>query len=395
MEVKLDCIMTHDATTPSAVEILEEHGINRVFDPDKIVAVPDHFVPNKDIASAELARKFRDWVKEKGIMNYYEVGRNGICHAILPEQGHVLPGETIIGGDSHTCTYGALGAFSTGVGSTDLAAAIAMGKLWFRVPETLLFVLDGDLPEGVYSKDVILYIIGNIGTSGALYKTMEFSGEVIINLSVEGRLTITNMAIEAGAKSGIINPDEKTVEYVRERTKKSFKPVKSDEDAEYKDVLEYDLSDLEPQVAVPYSPGNVKPVSEVKGRKIDQVFIGGCTNGRIEDLRIAAKVLEGSDCEVNRLIVIPATSLVWKRAMDEGLFEIFYEAGAVISPPTCGPCLGAHMGVLGRDEVCVSTTNRNFVGRMGHKSSKVYLVSPATAAASAIRGEISDPREII
>jgi 3-isopropylmalate/(R)-2-methylmalate dehydratase large subunit len=224
---------------------------------------------------------------------------------------------------------------------------------------------------------------------------MEFSGEVIINLSVEGRLTITNMAIEAGAKSGIINPDEKTVEYVRERTKKSFKPVKSDEDAEYKDVLEYDLSDLEPQVAVPYSPGNVKPVSEVKGRKIDQVFIGGCTNGRIEDLRIAAKVLEGSDCEVNRLIVIPATSLVWKRAMDEGLFEIFYEAGAVISPPTCGPCLGAHMGVLGRDEVCVSTTNRNFVGRMGHKSSKVYLVSPATAAASAIRGEISDPREII
>jgi len=396
INAKIDLIMCHDVTTTPAITMLKQSGIKKVFDPDKIVVIPDHFVPNKDIKSAELVRKLRAWVKEQGIKKFYDLGRHGICHALLPEQGHVKPGMTIVCGDSHTCTHGALGAFSTGIGSTDLAAALATGELWFRVPETMLFKISGNLPNGVYSKDIILETIRRIGVDGALYKAMEFSGEVIDELSAEARMTICNMAVEAGGKSGIINPDQKTIDYVKQRTNEEFEVIESDDDANYSEIIEIDVSNLEPIVAFPHLPSNGKPVSEAKGIKIDQAYLGSCTNGRLEDLKIAASVMRGrKTADGVRMIVVPATTEIWKQANKRGLLDIFMEAGATVSTPTCGACLGGHMGVLAEGERCISSTNRNFVGRMGHPKSEVYLASPATVAASAIKGEIADPREML
>ncbi|MFH1396908.1 MAG: 3-isopropylmalate dehydratase large subunit [archaeon] len=391
----IDIIMCHDVTTPPAISMMADRKL-RVWDPSKVVVTPDHFVPNKDIKSAELAKRLREWVKKEKIKNYYEVGKHGVCHAILPEQGHIVPGDLIIGADSHTCTYGALGAFSTGVGSTDLAAALSTGKLWFKVPETIKFEINGKLAKGVYSKDIILKIISDIGVDGALYRAMEFTGSTIDSLSVEARMTITNMAIEAGAKSGVMEVDEKTISYVRKRTKKRFDIVKSDKDADYEKVLKYDVSNLEPMVAFPSLPSNGKFISDVKDIKIDQAWLGSCTNGRIEDLRIAASVMKGKKiADGVRMIVVPATTEIWKHANKEGLLDIFMEFGATVSAPTCGACLGGHMGILAEGEVCISSTNRNFVGRMGSPKSFVYLGSPATVAASAIEGKIADPRRYL
>jgi len=396
INVDIDIVMCHDITTPPAITMLEKRGIKKVFDPKKVVVTPDHFVPNKDIKSAELAKRLREWVKTCNINNYYEVGRHGVCHALLPEQGHILPGELIIGADSHTCTYGAFGAFSTGVGSTDLAAALATGRLWFKVPETIKFVINGKLPKGVYSKDVILHIISDIKVDGALYKAMEFTGSTIKQLSVEARMTITNMAIEAGGKSGVMEADKKVTDYVRKRTKKKFEIIKSDKNAKYCAVKKYNVSKLEPIVAFPNLPSNGKPISKVKNIKIDQAWLGSCTNGRIEDLRIAAEIVKGKKiAKDTRMIVVPATTSIWRQANKEGLLDIFMEFGATVSTPTCGACLGGHMGILAEGERCISSTNRNFVGRMGHPKSFVYLASPATVAASAIEGKIADPRRYV
>ncbi|HID10098.1 MAG TPA: 3-isopropylmalate dehydratase large subunit [Candidatus Latescibacteria bacterium] len=396
IEAWVDLVMCHEVTTPPAIAMLEERGMDRVFDPKRIVVTPDHFVPNKDIKSAELAKKLREWARRHRIKHYYEVGRHGICHALLPEEGFVRPGMVVVGADSHTCTYGALGAFSTGIGSTDLAAVLYSGRLWFRVPESMKVVLTGELPKGVYSKDVILEVIRRIGVDGARYMAMEFTGPLVGTLSVEARLTMTNMAIEAGAKNGIMAPDERVLSYLGERTDEPFQVYTSDPDAEYARVVEVDVSSLEPVVALPHLPSNGKPISEVREIPIDQVVIGSCTNGRLEDLRIAARILKGRKvAPYVRAVVIPATSRVWHSALKEGLLDIFIEAGCVISTPTCGPCLGGHMGVLAEGERCASTTNRNFVGRMGHPKSEVYLVSPATAAASAVKGRMADPREFL
>lgn len=393
---EIDTIMLHDVTTTPAIDRLEQKNINQVHDPDKIVIMPDHFIPNKDIKSAEMVARIRRWSKEQGIEKFYDLGNHGVCHALLPEQGHVVPGSTIICGDSHTSTHGALGAFSTGVGSTDLAAALATGELWFRVPETILFKINGQLPKGVFSKDIILEIIRQIGVDGALYKAMEFTGEVIDDLSVEARMTLCNMAIEAGGKSGIINPDQKTLDYVKARTDEEFEVFKSDPDCEYSDIVEIDVAGLEPVVAVPSLPSNGKPAGTLENIKIDQAYLGSCTNGRIEDLRIAAEILENKKiAKDTRMIVVPATTEIWKTANNEGLLDIFMDAGATVSTPTCGACLGGHMGILAAGEKCISSTNRNFVGRMGSPDSEVYLGSPATVAASAITGRITDPREYL
>ena len=394
IDAKIDCIMCHDVTTPPAITMLKEKGIDKVFDPEKIVVTPDHFQPAKDIKSAELHKRLDIWAKEKSIKHYYKLGRAGVCHALLPEQGHIRPGEVIVGGDSHTCTYGAFAAFSTGIGSTDLAAAIATGKLWFRVPASIKFVLNGKLPKGVYGKDIILAVIAKIGTDGAIYKAMEFTGPVLGEMSMEARMTITNMAIEAGAKNGIIGFDEITKKYLDEhlKDKKDYKVYESDKDAKYEQTIEIDCSKLEPIVALPHLPSNGKKIGDCAGIKMDQSYIGSCTNGRIEDLRIAAAIIKGKKVAI-RTIIVPATPEIWKQAMDEGLFDIFYTAGCVISAPTCGACLGGFMGILASGEKCVSTTNRNFVGRMGHPKSEVYLASPATAAASAIEGKLADPRK--
>jgi 3-isopropylmalate/(R)-2-methylmalate dehydratase large subunit len=392
----LDLIVCHDVTTPPAVQMLRKLGINKVKDPSKILVTPDHFVPNKDIKSAELSKYLREWRIEQGIERYYEIGNHGICHAIAPEQGHVLPGQTIVCGDSHTTTMGALGTFASGVGSTDLAAALATGELWFKVPESMLFELTGTLPRGVYSKDIILYIISKIGVDGARYRAMEYRGEGLKSLTMEARFTITNMAIEAGGKSGIMPADEIAEEYVKARTNNPYTIYGSDDDAVYSDRFTINLSELEPIVALPSLPSNGRFIGEVGKVKMDQVYIGSCTNGRIEDLRIAASVMKGHKvADGTRAIVVPATTEVWKMAMREGLLEIFADAGCVVSTATCGACLGGHMGVLGADETCLSTTNRNFVGRMGSPQSKVYLASPATAAATAITGVITDPREFL
>lgn len=392
----LDLIVCHDVTTPPAVQMLRKLGINKVKDPSKILVTPDHFVPNKDIKSAELSKYLREWRIEQGIERYYEIGNHGICHAIAPEQGHVLPGQTIVCGDSHTTTMGALGTFSSGVGSTDLAAALATGELWFKVPESMLFELKGELPRGVYSKDIILYIISKIGVDGARYKAMEYRGDGLKSLTMEARFTITNMAIEAGGKSGIMPADEIAEEYVKARTNDPYTIYGSDDDAVYSDRFTINLSELEPIVALPSLPSNGRFIGEVGKVKMDQVYIGSCTNGRIEDLRIAASVMKGHKvADGTRAIVVPATTEVWKMAMREGLLEIFADAGCVVSTATCGACLGGHMGVLGAEETCLSTTNRNFVGRMGSPQSKVYLASPATAAATAITGVITDPREFL
>ncbi len=392
----IDIVMCHDVTTPPAISMLVEKGIDKVFDPDKIVVTPDHFQPAKDTKSAELHKRLDEWAKRHKIKHYYKLGRAGVCHALLPEQGHIRPGEVIVGGDSHTCTYGAFAAFGTGVGSTDLAAAIATGQLWFKVPVSIKLVLNGSLGPGVYSKDVILAIIARIGTDGALYKAMEFVGPALAEMSMEARMTITNMAIEAGAKNGIIGFDDVTKEYLngRLKDKTDYTVFESDVDAEYVAVEEFYCSKIEPMVALPHLPSNGVPIGDCAGKEMEQAYIGSCTNGRIEDLRIAAKILKGKEVAI-RTIVVPATPVIWKQAKDEGLFDIFYDAGCVIAAPTCGACLGGFMGVLAAGEKCVSTTNRNFVGRMGHPESEVYLASPATAAASAIEGKLTDPRKYL
>jgi 3-isopropylmalate/(R)-2-methylmalate dehydratase large subunit len=396
VDAQIDVVMCHDVTTPPAISMLVAKGLDRVFDPEKIVVTPDHFQPAKDVQSAELHKRLDDWARRHNIKHYYKLGRAGVCHALLPEQGHIRPGEVIVGGDSHTCTYGAFAAFSTGIGSTDLAAAIATGKLWFKVPASMKFVLNGALPHGVYSKDVILAVIGRIGTDGALYRAMEFVGPALKGMSMEARMTMTNMAIEAGAKNGIIGFDETTGVYLDEHLKgaEMFSIFESDEDAEYLATEEFDCSKLEPTVALPHLPSNAVPIGQCAGQAMDQAYIGSCTNGRIEDLRIAAQIMKSRQVAI-RTIVVPSTPEVWKQAADEGLFDIFYAAGCVISAPTCGACLGGFMGVLAAGEKCVSTTNRNFVGRMGHPKSEVYLASPATAAASAVEGKLTDPRKYL
>ncbi|MFN3698619.1 MAG: 3-isopropylmalate dehydratase large subunit [Dictyoglomus sp.] len=394
--VKLDFILANDITGPLAIKEFEKIGVDKVFDNERIALIPDHSTPNKDIKSALQSKILRDFAKKYNIKFYYEVGRVGIEHALLPEEGLTLPGDCIIGADSHTCTYGALGAFSTGVGSTDLAYAMATGEIWLKVPESLKFVYYGKLSQWVTGKDIILFTIGEIGVDGARYKAMEFSGEVIKNLPMADRLTICNMAIEAGAKNGIIEPDDITINYVKERAKREYKLYYSDKDANYKEIYEWDVSRLEPVIAFPHLPSNVKKISEIsKDIYIDQVYIGSCTNGRIEDLRLAAKILKGHKVHPDvRLIITPATPKTYMQALKEGLIEIFLEAGASITPPSCGPCLGGHLGVLAEGEKAVATTNRNFVGRMGHPKSEVYLANPAVAAASAILGRIGAPWEV-
>ena len=396
IDAAIDVVMCHDVTTPPAISMLMDKGIDRVFDPDKIVVTPDHFQPAKDVKSAELHKRLDEWARRHKIKHYYKVGRAGVCHALLPEQGHIRPGEVIVGGDSHTCTYGAFAAFSTGIGSTDLAAAIATGKLWFKVPDSMKIVLNGSLGPGVYSKDVILAVIGRIGTDGALYKAMEFCGPALADMSMEARMTITNMAIEAGAKNGIIGFDDTTEHYLNEhlRDNKDYTVYESDADAGYVRVEQFDCSVLEPMVALPHLPSGGVPIGQCAGKTMDQAYIGSCTNGRIEDLRTAAKILEGKEVAI-RTLIVPATPTIWKQAKDEGLFDIFYAAGCVIAAPTCGACLGGFMGILAAGEKCVSTTNRNFVGRMGSPKSEVYLASPATAAASAVEGKLTDPRKCL
>jgi len=396
VDAKIDIVMCHDVTTPPAISMLEEKGIDKVFDREKIVVTPDHFQPAKDIKSAELHKRLDAWAKRHKIKHYYKLGRAGVCHALLPEQGHIRPGEVIVGSDSHTCTYGAFAAFSTGIGSTDAAAAIATGELWFKVPASIKLVLNGSLGPGVYSKDVILAVIARIGVDGALYRAMEFVGPALAEMSAEARMTITNMAIEAGAKSGIIGFDDVTRKYLDEHLKdgKDYTVFESDDDAEYLATEEFDCSALEPMVALPHLPSGGVPVGECAGKEMDQAYIGSCTNGRIEDLRIAAEILDGKQVTI-RTLIVPATPVIWKQAKDEGLFDTFYEAGCVIAAPTCGACLGGFMGILASGEKCISTTNRNFVGRMGHPKSEVYLASPATAAASAITGKLTDPRKYL
>lgn len=395
VNAKVDIVLGNDITAPIAIEEFRKIGVSKVFDKDRVVLVPDHSVPNKDIKSAELCKFMREFAIEQGLSNYFEVGRMGVEHALLPELGLVVPGDIVIGADSHTCTYGALGALATGVGSTDMAAGMATGEAWFKVPETIKFVYNGELPRWIGGKDLILFTIGEIGVDGALYKSMEFSGPVISALSMDGRFTMSNMAIEAGGKCGIIAADVVTLAYLNDRAQRSFTVFEADADAEYEKVIEFDISGLKPQVAFPHLPSNVRPVSEAKGIKIDQVVVGSCTNGRIEDLRVAAEIINGHKVAPHvRMIVIPATQAIYKQALAEGLIDIFIDAQAAVSTPTCGPCLGGHMGVLAKDEKAVSTTNRNFVGRMGHPQSEVYLAGPAVAAASAITGEISGPGDI-
>lgn len=392
---KLDLVLGNDITAPVAIKEFKKVGVEKVFAQDRVALVPDHFTPNKDIKSAEQSKVLRDFAKEQQLTNYFEVGRMGIEHCLLPEQGLVVPGGVIIGADSHTCTYGALGAFATGVGSTDLAAAMALGETWFKVPESIKFVYYGKLKPWVGGKDLILYTIGKIGVDGALYQAMEFTGPVISELSMDGRFTMCNMAVEAGAKNGIIAPDEKTRAYVEGRAKFPYTFYTSDDDAKYAKVYEFDVSKIEPQVAFPHLPENTRPVSEATDITIDQAVIGSCTNGRLEDLRIAAQVLKGKKVHPDvRLIVFPGTQQIYLQAMREGLLEVFIEAGAAVSTPTCGPCLGGHMGILAKGERAVSTTNRNFVGRMGHPESEVYLAGPAVAAASAVLGRIAHPEEV-
>ncbi|MBP3544631.1 MAG: 3-isopropylmalate dehydratase large subunit [Lachnospiraceae bacterium] len=395
IEADLDLVLGNDITSPVAIHEMEKMKVQTVFDKDKIALVPDHFVPNKDIKSAEHCQCVRQFAKKNDITNYFEVGEMGIEHALLPEKGLVVAGDVVIGADSHTCTYGALGAFSTGVGSTDMAAGMATGKAWFKVPSAIKFVLTGKPSKWVSGKDVILHIIGMIGVDGALYKSMEFVGDGIANLSMDDRFTIANMAIEAGGKNGIFPVDDLAIEYMKEHSIKEFKVYEADEDAEYEQVITIDLSTLKPTVAFPHLPENTHTIDEIDDIAVDQVVIGSCTNGRIDDLRVAAKILEGRKVKKGmRVIIIPATQKIYLQAMEEGLIKTFIEAGAVVSTPTCGPCLGGYMGILAAGERCVSTTNRNFVGRMGHIDSEIYLASPAVAAASAVTGKISCPCEL-
>jgi len=394
---RIDLAVGNDVTAPIAIAEFKRAGAKKVFNRNKIVLVPSHFAPNKDIPSAEQCLILREFARQQGIKNYFEVGEAGIEHVLLPEKGLVLPGDLVIGADSHTCTMGALGAFSSGIGSTDLAAAMISGEAWFRVPESAKFIYRGRRNPWVTGKDLILYTIGNIGVDGALYRAMEFSGDTISSLPMHDRFTMCNMAVEAGAKNAIIVPDRITREFVKKHSRGPRKPVfyKSDGDAKYADIREYDVSKIEPQVAFPHLPSNARPISKVGNIPVDQAFIGSCTNGHLEDLRLAASVIKGRKKAAGvRLIVIPATPLIYFQAMKEGLFSIFLNAGAVISTPTCGPCLGGYMGVLAKGERCVSTSNRNFRGRMGSPDSEVYLANPAVAAASAVLGRIAGPDEL-
>jgi 3-isopropylmalate/(R)-2-methylmalate dehydratase large subunit len=396
INARVDVALGNDITAPIAIRKFRESGASRVFDKDRVILVPDHFVPNKDIASAMQAKTVREFAREQELTHFYDGGEMGVEHALLPEKGLVGPGDLVIGADSHTCTYGGIGAFSTGVGSTDLAAAMVTGEVWLKAPATIKFVFEGTMPQWVEGKDLILYAIGDIGVDGALYQAMEFTGPVIESLGVEGRLTMANMAIEAGGKNGIIAPDAATEAYVSGRAIRPYINYASDPDAEYARVITYDVSQFEPQVAFPHLPENTRGISEAGNVPLDQAVIGSCTNGRIEDLRSAARILKGRKVAKGmRLLVIPATPHIYQTALKEGLMEIFAECGAIISPPTCGPCLGGHMGILAQGERAVATTNRNFVGRMGHPESEVYLSNPAVAAASAILGRLAGPAEVV
>ncbi|MFA5629222.1 MAG: 3-isopropylmalate dehydratase large subunit [Dehalococcoidales bacterium] len=394
ISVKVDMVLSNDITAPIAIREFKKIGVSKVFDPSKVVMVPDHFTPNKDIAAAEQAKIVREFAREQKI-NYFEIGKMGIEHVILPESGLVLPGDVVIGADSHTCTYGALGAFSTGMGSTDIASAMATGEIWMKVPPTIKFIYKGKLGKWVGGKDLILYTIGNIGVDGALYSAMEFHGEAVDDLDMDGRFTMANMAIEAGGKAGIFKVDGKTLDYIKPKAKREYTVYEPDADAEYAKVIEYDVAEIEPQVACPHLPSNTKPVSQLGDIKIDQAVIGSCTNGRLDDLRLAAEVLKGKEVNPHvRCIVIPGSQKIYLQAVKEGLVETFINAGAIVSTPTCGPCLGGHMGILAAGEKCISTTNRNFVGRMGSPKSEVYLANPAVAAASAVTGYITSPEEV-
>jgi 3-isopropylmalate/(R)-2-methylmalate dehydratase large subunit len=391
----VDLVLANDITAPIAIREFKNGGATKVWDRTKIALVPDHFTPNKDIKSAEQAKILREFAHEQKLTHYYDQSDVGIEHALLPEQGVVVPGDLVIGADSHTCTYGALGAFATGVGSTDAAFAMMTGKAWFKIPQSIKFVYKGKLNKWVSSKDLILYTIGDIGVDGALYKAMEFTGPVIDKLSMDARMTMSNMAIEAGGKVGLMNPDETTIEYVKGRAEHKWKVYTSDEDAKYEKIIDYDCSKIEPMVACPSLPENTKPVSKLAKVKIDQSVIGSCTNGRMEDLRIAAKILKGKKINSRvRCLIFPGTKEIYLQAIKEGLVEAFVKAGAIFSMPTCGPCLGGHMGILAKGEAAISTTNRNFVGRMGSTESSVYLASPAVAAASALLGRIGTPEDL-
>ena len=395
IEADLDMVLGNDITTPVAINVAEGFERKGVFDKDKVALVMDHFIPNKDIKSAENCKQCRDYACRYDVTNYFDVGEMGIEHALLPEKGLVVAGDACIGADSHTCTYGALGAFSTGVGSTDMAAGMVTGKAWFKVPPAIKFILTGKPGKWVSGKDVILHIIGLIGVDGALYKSMEFTGDGVKNLSMDDRFTICNMAIEAGGKNGIFPVDEQTIAYMKEHSAKEYKVFEADEDAEYDEVYTIDLSALKPTVSFPHLPENTRTIDEVGEIRVDQAVIGSCTNGRISDLRAAAEVLKGRKVAKNlRCIIIPATQKIYLQALKEGLIETFIEAGAIVSTPTCGPCLGGYMGILASKERCVSTTNRNFVGRMGAIDSEIYLSSPAVAAASAVAGRIVSPDEL-
>jgi 3-isopropylmalate/(R)-2-methylmalate dehydratase large subunit len=395
-EMQVDVVLANDITAPIAIREFERIGVDKVFDPDKVVLVPDHFAPNKDIKAAEQCLQLRQFARAQGVKNYFEVGRMGIEHVLLPEQGLVLPGDVVVGADSHTCTYGAVGAFATGMGSTDIAVAMATGSIWMRVPQTVRVNYYGQFQPWVGGKDLILYTIGLIGVEGARYQAIEFAGPAIASLPMSGRFTMSNMAIEAGGKAGIFAVDEATRGYLDGRAQRAYAPVDADPDAVYARVVDIDVSDIEPQVAFPHLPSNARPISQVGTVPIDQAVIGSCTNGRWDDLVAAAEVLRGREVHPDvRCIVIPGTQEIYMRAVREGLVEAFVEAGAVFSTPTCGPCLGGYMGVLAAGERCVSTTNRNFVGRMGHRESEVYLANPAVAAASAVLGRIAGPEEVV
>jgi 3-isopropylmalate/(R)-2-methylmalate dehydratase large subunit len=396
LDVRIDLALGNDITAPLAIQAFKEIGAKRVFHRDRVVLVPDHFTPAKDILSAEQCKVLREFAKAHHITHFFEIGEAGIEHVLLPEKGLVLPGDVVIGADSHTCTYGALGAFSTGVGSTDLGAVMATGRLWLKVPESLKLIYHGKLNPWVSGKDLILFTIGDIGVDGALYQSMEFCGETIHRLPMASRFTMANMAIEAGGKNGIFEPDEITLQFIKPRAKRPYRLYRSDRDAHYLEAREYNVSKIHPQVALPHIPSNIKDVREIGKIEIDQVVIGSCTNGHLDDLRVAAKILWRKRIAPSiRLIIIPATQEIYRQALKEGLIEIFLSAGAVVSPPTCGPCLGGHMGVLAAGERALATTNRNFRGRMGHAQSEIYLSNPAVAAASAVKGRICHPEEVV
>ena len=395
VEAVVDYAMVHDITGPIAVQSWRKLDEARIHDPDRVVVVFDHLVPPSSEQAAQLHRVMRDFVEEQGIRNFYDIGRGGVCHQLMPERGHVRPGDVIVGADSHTCTYGALGAFSTGIGSTEMAAVFATGRLWFRVPSTIRINVHGDFPPFVMSKDLILNILGKIGVSGANYRGIEFTGETIEDMSIAGRMTLCNMSVEAGAKAGIVAPDVKTAEYVQMNSTAAFQDLRSDEGANYERTIEVDASELTPQVACPHSPDNVVPVEQTAHTRIDQAFLGSCTNGRTEDLRIAAQILDGRKLHNHvRMIVTPASQDVYRECLHDGILDVFAQCGAVVTNPGCGVCMGSHLGVLAPGEVCISSSNRNFVGRMGSPQANIFLASPATVASSAITGEITDPRKL-